>query len=75
MPSSFQNTIYKTLLICISFAFVNGMLFAQSPQGLPKPSDNKPIDLSTPFSIIFYIVIPLIAIIAYVLLKRRKGRK
>lgn len=50
-------------------------LLAQTPQGLPKPHENDPIDLSSPFSIIYFIIIPLIAAITYFLLKRRKNRK
>lgn len=63
------------LILYVPFTFVNGILYAQTPQGLPKPSDNKPIDLSSPFSIIFFIVIPLVAIIVYIIMKRRRDRK
>lgn len=75
MKSCFRNYTYAILAIVGLLFNLPGLLLAQIPQDLPKPSDNEPIDLSSPFSIIFFIVIPLVAIIAYIFLKRRQNRK
>lgn len=64
--------IYLTISFMLALWYET---MAQTPQNLPKPSDNEPIDLTSPFSIIYFIAIPLLAILAYILLKRRKNKK
>ena len=73
--SKIKVVSYKAVLL-ISFlvSFVT-TVEAQTPQGLPKPSDNDPIDLSSPFNIIFFIVIPVLAIALYFWLKSRRNKK
>lgn len=65
----------KGLFLNLFITFLSGVLYAQTPQDLPKPSDNEPIDLTSPFSIIFFIVVPVLAIITYIILKRRQKKK
>ncbi len=65
---SFRSLIILPMLLATAAV-------AQSPQGLPKPSDNDPIDLSSPFSIIFYIGIPVLAIVLYLVMRGRKKRE
>lgn len=71
-----QAINYKAVLYTLFLlSFFSLTVEAQTPQGLPKPSDNEPIDLSSPFSIIFFIVIPVLAILLYFWLKSRKQNK
>jgi RsiW-degrading membrane proteinase PrsW (M82 family) len=66
----------KKIYVFISFMLaICYKTLAQTPQNLPKPSDNEPIDLTSPFSIIYFIAIPALAVLAYIILKRRKNKK
>ncbi len=47
----------------------------QLPIGTPNPDDNKPIDVSDPFDIIVFIVLPILVIIFYFVRKRQKNNK
>lgn len=47
----------------------------QLPIGTPNPDDNTPLDFSDPFEVIVFIVLPILAIIFYVLWKRQKNNK
>lgn len=67
-----RENIYLTATFMLAFCYE---AIAQTPQDLPKPSDSEPLDLSSPFSIIYFIVIPVLAVLAYILLKRRKNKK
>ena len=46
----------------------------QLPPGAQNPDDNTPIDLSNPFDLIVYILLPIAIIILYILWKRMKKR-
>ncbi|MEL6810528.1 MAG: adenylosuccinate synthetase [Bacteroidota bacterium] len=47
---------------------------AQIPRDVPHPDTNTPLDFTSPFEIIVYIVIPVVLIIGYLVL-RKKRRK
>ncbi|WP_439131031.1 adenylosuccinate synthetase [Polaribacter sp.] len=47
----------------------------QLPIGTPNPDDNKPIDLSDPFEVIVFIVLPILVIIFYFVRKRQNNNK
>lgn len=46
--------------------------FLQLPPGTQNPDDNTPIDISNPFDVIVYIILPLVLVIGYVLWLRKK---
>ena len=48
------------------------LLRLQTPTGTPKPGSNTPIDLSEPFDIIVYIVMPIVIIAVFFILKKKK---
>lgn len=49
-------------------------LYSQIPTEVPKPQDNTPVDFSEPVNIIFFIVLPLAAIV-FVIIWYNKKRK
>ncbi|MCC5928679.1 MAG: hypothetical protein JJU28_05480 [Cyclobacteriaceae bacterium] len=65
-------------------SFWTGLLFlscmpvtnviAQIPRNTPHPSQPSSINFQSPFEIILYFVLPVIAIIVFIWLKRRKSR-
>lgn len=44
----------------------------QLPIGTQNPDDNAPVDLSSPFDVIVFIVLPILMVIFYILWKRKK---
>ncbi len=44
----------------------------QIPREAPHPDNNTPLDFSNPFEIIVYIVIPVLLIVLYFFLRKRK---
>ena len=51
------------------------ILRIQLPIGTPNPDENTPLDLSDPFDVIVFIVLPIVAVILYLLWKRQKNNK
>lgn len=49
-------------------------LLLQLPIGTRNPDDNKPIDLTSPFDVIVYIILPLVVIVLYIIWKRKKKK-
>ena len=47
---------------------------AQIPEGVPKPHNNSPLDLSNPADIIIYILIPVLFTVLYVAGRKLKRR-
>lgn len=47
-------------------------LFLQLPIGTPNPDNNTPIDLTNPFDVMVYIILPILVIIFYILWRRKK---
>jgi len=51
---------------------LNSILLLQTPTGTPKPGSNTPIDISNPFDVIVYIVMPIVIIAVFFILKKKK---
>ncbi|WP_335964299.1 adenylosuccinate synthetase [Galbibacter sp. PAP.153] len=47
----------------------------QTPDGIPKPGNNDPIDLSSWIDVTFYIVIPVLIIIFYLTWRKKRRNK
>lgn len=47
----------------------------QLPFGTRNPDDNNPIDLSSPFDVIVYIILPILMIVFYILWRRDKKKR
>ena len=47
-------------------------LFIQIPREVPHPDNNTPLDLSNPFEIIVYIVIPIVLLVLYFFLRKKR---
>ena len=47
----------------------------QLPFGSRNPDDNKPVDMSDPFEVIVFIVLPIIIVILYFLWRRDKKKR
>lgn len=47
----------------------------QAPEGIPKPSDNEPIDFTELPNVIVFIVIPILVLIFYFLWKKGKSNR
>ena len=62
---------YFSLII---FSLVVSSLYAQKPTEVPKPSDT-PIDLSNPADVIIYIVLPICAILLFLIYWRKKKQE
>lgn len=50
------------------------LYFLQLPFGTRNPDDNSPIDFSSAFDVIVYIILPILMIIFYFLWKRQKNK-
>ena len=46
----------------------------QIPRDVPHPDNNTPLDLSNPFEVIIYVVIPVLLIVLYFFLRKRNKR-
>lgn len=44
----------------------------QIPREVPHPDNNAPLDVSNPFELIVYIVIPIILIVLYFFLRKKR---
>lgn len=49
-------------------------LILQLPIGTPNPDDNSPIDFTSPFDVIVFIILPILVIILYIFWVRNKKR-
>ncbi|PNW26380.1 adenylosuccinate synthetase [Formosa algae] len=47
-------------------------LLAQLPLGTPNPDDNAPIDITDPFDLIVFIILPIIMVIFYIIWRKKK---
>ncbi|UOB19167.1 hypothetical protein [Abyssalbus ytuae] len=45
---------------------------SQIPTEVPHPDNNKPVDFSSPFDIIVFIILPIMVIVFFILWKRKK---
>jgi len=46
----------------------------QLPIGTRNPDDNDPIDLTSTFDILVYIILPILAVIFYILWRKQKRK-
>ena len=53
---------------------LNILNILQLPMGTPNPDDNSPIDLTNPFDVIVFIILPIFMIVFYVFWRRNKKR-
>ena len=51
------------------------LFLAQLPFGSRNPDDNKPVDMSDPFEVIVFIVLPILIVILYFLWRRDKKKR
>ncbi|CDF79274.1 hypothetical protein BN863_15620 [Formosa agariphila KMM 3901] len=49
-------------------------LFAQLPLGTPNPDDNEPLDFSDPFNIVVFIILPIVAVILYMVWRKNRRK-
>jgi len=47
----------------------------QLPPGTQNPDDNNPIDVTSLFDVLVYIILPVIMIVFYILWRRQKKNK
>jgi len=48
--------------------------FMQIPREVPHPDNNTPLDVSNPFEVIVYIVIPIALLVFYFILRKKMRR-
>ncbi len=46
----------------------------QLPQDLPTPTNNSPINPSSPLELAVFIALPILLIIAYLMLRKKKKK-
>ncbi|WP_179334880.1 adenylosuccinate synthetase [Winogradskyella costae] len=51
------------------------LLRAQIPQGTPNPGENTSIDISRPFDLIVYIILPILLIVVLLVWRQKKRKK
>ncbi|RMB57327.1 adenylosuccinate synthetase [Dokdonia sinensis] len=47
----------------------------QIPTDVPKPHNNSPIDPSSPIELIVFIVLPILLIVTYIIVRKRRRDK
>lgn len=45
--------------------------YIQIPTNAPHPDTNEPLDVSNPFELIVYVIIPVVLLLFYFLLRKR----
>lgn len=54
---------------------LNLITFTQLPLGTRNPDDNSPIDFTSPFEVIVYIILPILIAIFYIIWRRQKKQR
>ncbi|WP_035483292.1 hypothetical protein [Gaetbulibacter saemankumensis] len=49
-------------------------IYLQLPPGTRNPDDNTPLDLTDPFNIIMFIVLPIAAVVLYFVWRKQKKK-
>jgi hypothetical protein len=72
MADLFQKSglLIFIFLLCAS---VNSRLVAQIPQDIPHQTE--PVDFSSPLNILFYIGVPLLMIVLYIIIRKSRRKK
>lgn len=47
----------------------------QLPIGTPNPDDNQPVDLSQPFDLIVFVILPVVIVVLYIIWRRKKKQE
>lgn len=50
------------------------MWILQIPTEVPHPDNNTPLDITNPFEIIVYIVIPIVLLVVYFFLRKKRHK-
>ncbi|WP_151894379.1 adenylosuccinate synthetase [Patiriisocius marinistellae] len=50
--------------------YFNKILYLQVPTGTPNPGDSNQLDLSNPFDLIMFIILPICIVVFYFLWRR-----
>lgn len=50
------------------------LVYAQIPTEVPKPQDNRAVDFSDPTELIIFIVLPLIAVVLFIIWRGKKRK-
>ncbi|WP_191859513.1 adenylosuccinate synthetase [Hanstruepera ponticola] len=53
---------------------IRQLVISQLPPGTRNPDDISPIDISKPFNIIVFIILPILIIILYLIWRKQKNR-
>lgn len=56
-----MNTLYNLLVF-------------QLPIGTPNPDDNQPLNVSDPFEVIVFIILPILMVLFYMFWRRQKNK-
>ena len=51
------------------------MLLFQIPREVPHPDNNTPLDVTNPFELIVYIIIPITLIVVYFFLRKKRNSR
>ncbi|WP_115808854.1 adenylosuccinate synthetase [Winogradskyella pacifica] len=54
---------------------ISQLLNIQIPKGTPNPGENTALDLSRPFDIIVFIILPILIVILFLIWRQRRRRK
>ncbi|OAB78043.1 hypothetical protein ULVI_11195 [Cochleicola gelatinilyticus] len=68
-----MNLLRNSLLVVLLSTNLTSL--AQIPEDVPHPDNNTPIDLSKPFDLIVFVILPIVIIILYVLWRQKKKNK
>lgn len=50
------------------------LLVIQLPMGTPNPDDNHALNLSDPFEVIVFIILPILMVLFYIFWRRQKNK-
>lgn len=50
------------------------MRLLQIPTEVPHPDNNTPLDVTNPFEIIVYIIIPIVLLVLYFFLRKKRHK-
>lgn len=68
-------SILFSILGFVAFFVYSFHAMSQTPQNVPKPDDAEPLALDDPTNIIFFIILPLLFVILFIWLWKKKQRE
>ncbi len=63
----------QKVFLVIVYSFIPAVVAAQIPRDIPHQSE--PVDFSDPANILLYIGVPVLMVVLYVILRKRRGRR